>query len=313
MWSPETLFRDYFLPFYPKDAALDLGAARTTDANPGANASFGENIRAAAATFVNAASVVVEPSLDLDFSFASVHRLSKALSRERRDKWLEERPFDQSTILQLVVHGTFYVGECIVRNAGGQWLIRRPLWESPVRMESPLGVADLAVFQWWLKSLADEAYSTSGVASLGDRFRTYVEEPFRASQTAQLPPWLDEGRKLPRLQKVKYDVFYKYLKANLPEVRDLGSDFPSPERFAELSFRYLDFLIVGGGRKLLISGLSSVGFFVFWIGPLGFEKSIFLESDSFPEPFVRKDGERIQVHFSREKRTLFHEYLWSGP
>ena len=118
---------------------------------------------------------------------------------------------------------------------------------------------------------------------------------------------------MPRLQKVKYDVFYKYLKANLPEVRDLGSDFPSPERFAELSFRYLDFMIVGGGRKLLISGLSSVGFFVFWIGPLGFEKSIFLESDSFPEPFVRKDGERIQVHFSREKRTLFHEYLWSGP
>ena len=35
--TAQSLFNDYFLPLYPTEAARDLAAARTTDANPGKN------------------------------------------------------------------------------------------------------------------------------------------------------------------------------------------------------------------------------------------------------------------------------------
>ncbi len=106
---------------------------------------------------------------------------------------------------------------------------------------------------------------------------------------------------------------HKYLRAHLPELRDLGEDFPTPERFGAFGFRWMDFHRLGDGRLALMAGASPAGLHLFWLGAGGFEKSAFFPCDKFPDPVVRLDGERIVVMTSEGGAQRVHEMLWWGP
>jgi hypothetical protein len=313
--TPESLFRQVFLPLYPEDARSDLGRARATDANPANNPAILGHLGEAAAVFATNAPValgVPEAELGLDLSDASVHRLSAALTTARRDRLLAngEPGTAGNALFNLVVHGASYVGACVVRSHGGVWAVRRPLWESLVKLTSRGGEGELPIFHWWLKSLADDAAST-----LADRYRAHVEVP--CARPEERPILADAERRLPRLKRPRYDAFYKHIRAHLPELRDVGEDFPSPERFAELQFEQLSFLMVGGGRMLILWGHNEHGLHAYWMGASGFEKSAFWPCDKFPEPIVRRAGagttDAIEVLLSRGGEVQSFELLWWGP
>ncbi len=310
--TAETLLSEYFLALYPPDARADLSRARSTDANPVNNPSIARHLDEAAAAFErNAPALFGDDAPLLDRTDASVHRLSAALTPARRDAWraMGDAGSPASALFNAVVHGAAYVGACIVAEHGGAWRVRRPLWESLVHLTSRAGDADLAVFHWWLRSLADDATET-----LADRYRALVEIPCATPET--LPVLAPPDRRLPRIAKgVRYDVFYKHLKAHLPELRDVGEHFPSPERFAELGFKWLDFLLLGGGRMLLVYGPGENGLHLYWLTAAGFEKGAFWPSEAFPEPIVRPsaDGQKLEVIVSVGGRAQTHELLWWGP
>jgi hypothetical protein len=306
--TPEDLFDKYFLPFYPADARKDLRAARAADANPAQNPTILSQIDEIAHIFAELAPRAFgRTDLALDFTDASVHRLGMLLTREVRDTWFVAAGGGPRMIVQVAIHGALYVGACIVRSHGGKWQVRNPLWESLVRLESKAGTADLAVFQWWLKALSDEEI---GKGRLVDRYRTHVEVPtFDASS---LPVIADGARNIPRLVKVRYDLLYKHLKAHLPELKTVGDDFPSPERFEEYNFSSLDFHLVGGGRTLLLAGAAKDGLHLFWLDATGFQKSAYFPADSFPAPMVKVDGEKLIVLLSRDGKQETHEMLWWG-
>jgi len=313
--TAESLFREYFLPLYPEDAQRDLGRARTTDANPAKNLSVLAHLGEAAEVFVRMAPAALGASddeLGLDYSDASVHRLSKALTRARRDALLSSggKGTAESAFFNVVVHGAAYIGACIVRGHGGEWAVRRPLWESLVRLVSRSGEGELPVFHWLLKSLADDARGT-----LADRYRAHVEVP--TTPVEQLPVFVAADRNLPRLKRPRYDAFYKYLRAHLPELRDVGEDFPSPERFEELRFEHLSFLVVGGGRMVVVHGANEHGLHAYWLGKEGFEKSAFWPADKFPAPLLRPAGddrgEKLEVLLSHDGTPRSFELLWWGP
>lgn len=326
----ESLFRDLFLPLYPDDVKADLGRARTEDANPAANPNILAHLDDAARVFLEMAPTVlgVSPTtLGLDYTDASVHRLSAALTTERRDRLMANGAIGtaQNALFNVVVHGAAYVGACIVRSHGqdgaASWSVRRPLWESVVRLESRAGQADLPVFHWWLKSLADPTGDVATTAegpihaTLADRYRTYVEVP--CARPEELPVIAPPDRDLPRLAKARYDAFHKYLRARLPELRDVGEAFPSPERFAELGFDHLSFALVGGGRMLVVFGPTKHGLHAFWLTKAGFEKSAFWPCDAFPAPILRVKGagtdQKIEVVLSRNGVASAIEMLWWGP
>src|SRR6185503_10295856 len=210
-------------------------------------------------------------------------------------------------LVTLATHGALYVGACVVRSHGGVWQVRRPLWESLVRLTSRAGTGDLAVFHWWLKALSDDEIDKG---RLVDRYRTHVEVP--TFDPGSLAPIAHADRRLPRLTRVRYDLLYKHLRAHLPELRDVGADFPSPERFEEMGFSWLDFLLVGGGRMLLLHGPTDRGVHLFWLDQGGFVKSLFYPADAFPEHKVEVIGETIRVIVSIQGRPEAHEMLWWG-
>ena len=310
--TAESLFREIFLPLYPEEARGDLGRARTTDANPAKNPALLAHVGEAAAVFAANAPIVLgvpESELALDFSDASVHRLSAALTTARRDRLIDKgaRGTADNALFNLVVHGASYVGACIVRSYGGVWAVRNPLWESLVHLTSRLGEGELPVFHWLLKSLADEDPS-----SLADRYRAHVEVP--CAKPEELPVLAPIDRNLPRLKRPRYDSLYKYIKAHLPELRDVGEDFPSPERFEELRFEQLNFLMVGGGRMLVMHGHNEHGLHAMWLGKSGFEKSAFWPCEKFPEPMIRRSGdEKLEVLLSQNGEVRSFELLWWGP
>jgi hypothetical protein len=307
--TAERLFERWFLPVYPPDARADLARARATDANPGNNPSIQAQIDEAASIFARLAPAALgEPGLVLDFTDASVHRLSPLLTREVRDTWRAPGEAGAPPMLvTMATHGAFYVGACIARAHGGVWQARRPLWESPVRLVSPAGTGDLAVFHWWLKALSDDEV---GRGRLADRYRTHVEVP--TFDAAKLPVIAPPDRKLPRLARVRYDLLHKHLRAHLPEVRDVGADFPSPERFDEMGFKHLDLALVGGGRMLLLSGPGASGFHMLWLDASGFTKAAFFEADAFPAPVVQAEGDKLRVLLRVAEREVTHEMLWWG-
>ena len=316
----EALFRDLFLPLYPEDAKSDLTRARTTDANPAGNPSVVAHLDDAARVFVEMAPAVLGVSsseLGLDYSDASIHRLSAALTIAQRDRLMTQGTAGtaESTLFNVVVHGAAYVGSCIVRSHGGTWAVRRPLWESMVRLESRAGTADLPVFHWWLKALADPSGEAKVHATLADRYRAYVEVP--CAKPEELPVIAPPDRELPKLAKVRYDAFYKYLRARIPELRDVGEHFPSPERFADYDFKHLSFALVGGGRMLVVSGPTPHGLHAFWLTKEGFEKSAFWPCDAFPAPVLRVKGvgedQRLEVILSKDSVQSVIEMLWWGP
>jgi hypothetical protein len=309
--TAESLFRTTFLPLYPEDAKADLAAARARDANPANNPGILAHLADAARVFAEIAPEalgVPAKDLALDFTDASVHRLSAALTTERRDRLAGAGAAGSAdnALFNFVVHGSAYVGECVARGHAGAWSVRRPLWESVVRLRSAAGDAELAVFHWWLKSLADDA-----TASLADRYRAHVEVP--RAKPEDLPVLAPPDRRLPKLAKPRYDALYKYLRAQLPELRDVGDDFPSPERFEELGLKSLSFLLVGGGRMLVLWGPSGAGLHAFWLTNAGFEKGAFWPCDAFPEPIVRAKDDKLEVLLSRDGKASAFELLWWGP
>jgi hypothetical protein len=120
-------------------------------------------------------------------------------------------------------------------------------------------------------------------------------------------------RSLPRLSNPRYSTFYKYLRAHVPELLDLGEDFPSPERFEAFALQWVDFFLVGGGRMLLVAGASRQGLHLFWLTSAGFEKSAFVPCDAIPGPVVRVEGERVITMTSHAGEARVHEMLWWGP
>jgi hypothetical protein len=321
--TAETIFRAYFWPLYPPDVQTDLAAARTTDANPANNPAILAHLEDAAHVFAGRARTLFDADdadLALDFSDASVHRLSAALTRERRDRWAASAAAGspENDLFNVIVHGAAYLGMCIVAKHGGRWAVRRPLWESLVHLKSRMGEADLAVFHWWLKSLSDDAFAQG--TTLADRYRAHVENA--CARPEDLPVIAVKDRKLPRLHKPRYDTLYKYIKAHLPELKDLGEHFPAPERFEQLAFTWIEFTLVGDGRMLIMQGANEHGVHLFWLDASGFEKSAFYPADKFPEPVIRvvraPDGaggetEKIQVCVSVQSAMVVHETLWWGP
>jgi hypothetical protein len=187
------------------------------------------------------------------------------------------------------------------------WQVRRPLWESVVRLTSRAGTGDLAVFHWWLKALSDDEIDRGRLA---DRYRTHVEVPTYDAE--RLPVLAPADRRLPRLAKVRYDMLYKHLRAHLPELRDVGADFPSPERFDEMGFKHLDFALMGGGRMLLVHGPAAEGYHLLWLDASGFTKAAYYPADPFPAPVVQIEGDKLRVILSVEERQVVHEMLWWG-
>jgi hypothetical protein len=312
--TAESLFEAYFWPLYPEDVRADLSLARVTDANPAGNPVLYAHVDDAANVFQRMAPWLFGPDdPHLDRSDASVHRLSVALTRERRDVWgTRGRPGSaENELFNVVAHGAAYVGACVTEAHSGRWGLRRPLWESVVTLESRAGRGDLALFQWWLKSLSDDSLSGApGALTLADRYRTHVEIP--CARPEELPT-IARPRALPRLAKVRYDALHKHMRAHLPELRDLGEHFPSPERFDAYGFAALDFHLVGEGRMLLISGSNAEGVHLFWLGAGGFEKGAFFPADAFPAPVVRAEGEKLFVLTQIQGKSATHEMLWWGP
>ncbi|HMJ53866.1 MAG TPA: hypothetical protein VK540_17395 [Polyangiaceae bacterium] len=308
--TPTRLFERYFWSLYPEDVRADLTRARATDANPAGNPHILRSLDEIADTFVVLApSAFAGADLRLDGSDASVHRLAAALDRKKRDRWASERGPDGAPLLtHVVVHGAVYVGRCAVTNHGGIWQVRRPLWESLVRLQSAAGQGNLAVFQWWLKSLSDGEIDRG---TLSDRYRAHVEEPRLRPET--LPPILDAERRIPRLAKVRYDTLYKHLRAHLPELADLGEHFPTAERFAELGFRHLDFLWLGGTRMLLVHGPGATGVHFFWLGKAGFAKGAYYPADAGSAYELAVEGETLCVTISLQGARAEHVMLWWGP
>ncbi len=320
--SVDARFRGHFLPLYPLDAQQDLARARAEDVNPAKNPATFAQLDDAAAVFAKMAPATLgltDDALRLDFSDASLHRLSAQLSTERTLRLASRgaQGTADNVLFNFVVHGAAYVGACVVRNHGGEWSVRRPLWESVVRLRSRAGEADLPIFHWWLKSLASPEGDLPHT-TLADRYRAYVEVPCATPES--LPILAPPDRALPKLSKgIRYDVLYKYLKAHLPELRDVGEAFPSPERFAAYEFEQLSFSLVGGGRMLVIHGHSKQGLHAFWLTKEGFEKSAFWPCDAFPAPLLRvkpktdSEEEKLEIVLSQDGTARAFELLWWGP
>ena len=288
------------------------------DANPAKNKALYDQMRDIAETFATMADEALGAELALDFSDASIHRLSHALTKSTRDALLgtsrelangKLETLAESAFFNVVIHGAAYIGECIVRTHGGEWSLRRPLWESVVLLKSRAGEGSLPIFHWLLKSLADSAFEEGG-SRLADRYRAHVEMP--CAKPEELPVIAPPDRSLPRLSKVRYDVFYKYLRAHLPELRDVGEDFPSPERFEDLGLKWLDFTLLGDGKMLLVSGLGRAGLHLFWLTKTGFERGAFYPCEAFPEPLVKSSGDLLTVLYSSEGKAVRQELLYWG-
>ena len=310
IWTAASLFERWFLPLYPPEVRADLARARVTDVNPSGNPRLVAAMDEIAEAFAKLAPSALGAELDLDFSDASVHRLAAALTREVRDRMLApvSETGEVPELVNLVTHGVAYVGACVVRNHGGTWQLRAPLWESLVRLESRAGTGDLALFQWWLKALSDDEL---GEPRLGDRYRMNVEIP--TARPEELPVIASADRKLPRLTKVRYDALYRHLKAHIPELRDVGEHFPTAERFAELAFEWLDFVMLGEGRMLLMHGPTANGVHLLWLDAAGFVGSAFFPADAVPPHQVEVDGDKLVVTVPVLGRETRHELLWWGP
>jgi len=307
--TPEELFKRHFEPLYPVGESLDT--LRERDANPANNPAIVAKLEELAATFEKLAPVALnKPDLVLGRDDASVHRLAVLLDRAARDRWAAERREDgASTLAKVVVHGAVWVGACIAatRGAAARWRVRNPLWESRIELTSAAGVGELSPFMWWLKALSDEEIERP---SLGDRYRTHVEVP--TFDAASLPVIAPPDRRVPRLAKVRYDALFRHLKAHVPEIGSVGDDFPSPARFDELAFKWLEGKWLGDGRMLLLHGPSQGGVMAIWMSKQGFEKSAYFEADPGSAHMVDVDGDKVRFVVRSSGRDVVHEMLWWG-
>jgi hypothetical protein len=314
IWTATSLFDAYFRPLYPESARDDASLAelRTRDANPGKNPRILASLDETAEVFARLApAALAKPDLALDFSDASVHRLGTALDRAARDALLSaSTPGDPSApLVQVVVHGALYVGRCIVASHGGTWGARNPAWESVVHLVSRAGEGDLTPFHWWLKALADDEIDRAGLVS---RYRQYVELPTMDPMTLPKIVTQRADRALPKLKTVRYDVLHKHLKAHLPEMKDLGRDFPSPEAFADLGFLELEMVLLGEGRMLLMHGRGKRGLHLFWLDHQGFSHAALFPADPGDAHRIAIEGDKLTVRFHAGGVERVHEMLWWG-
>lgn len=317
-WSAERLFDVFFRPLYPPDLQADvraLVAAREVDANPANNPRLLAELDDIATVFARVAPAALgAPSLELDRSDASVHRLGAALDKAARDRLLlASKPGDPAAPLaNLVIHGAVYVGACVVARHGGVWGVRRPLWESVVHLESRAGTGALAPFHWWLKALSDAEIAGTEQDGLGSRYRQHVERA--RFDPSSLTPIVSEraDRVLPTLRKVRYDTLHKHLRAHLPELRDVGRDFPSAEKLDELGFLELEFKLLGEGRYLLMHGRGKQGLHLFWLDRQGFSHAAFFPATPGDPHRVEVEGDKLIVRFKAGGTDQVHEMLWWG-
>jgi hypothetical protein len=301
--SAEELFVRYFRRQYPPE--VDLARVRTIDANPGNNPHIVAQLDAIATTFAALApDVLGAPGLVLDRSDASIHRLAPLLTRGLRDRLLTGDP---PAIVHLVTHGAVYLGACVVASHGGRWLVRNPLWESRVALTSRAGVAELAPFQWWLKSLSDAEVEETPLA---DRYRLHVEVPTSAPEVL---PVITPPRPLPRLKAPRYDSLVKYLQKHLPELPGVGAHFPTPDKLTRMAFHWLDFLLVGGGRMLVIHGPTDDGVHLFWLDASGFASAAYYPADALPPHRLEPRGDHLVLTLPVLGQEQDHEMLWWGP
>ncbi len=303
--TADAIFSRHFLPLYPPEQQADLRelvGARYTDAVPVAGVDLERELAAVADRFAVLAPKALGRDLRLDFSDASIHRLGAALTREARDAAIA-----QGELAPLVIHGAVYVAATAVRAHGATFRPRRPLWETAVTLESRAGRGDLAPFHWFLKALSDAEIDQGGLTT---RWVQHVERA-RLDPTT-LRPFLREARALPPLKVVRYDTLHKYLRAHLGELRDVGRDFPSPERFDELGFLSLEFLVLGGGRLLLLHGRGRAGLHLFWLDADGFSHARCFPADPASPHRVAVDGDKLELHFSREGAAVDDEILYWG-
>ena len=302
--TAERLFQSLFQPKYPAELRDEraLVAARAMDANPGRNPTLYAELEEIADVFARVAPVALGRELTLDRTDASVHRLAAALDRKTRDTLIAS-----GAIVDLVIHGAVYVGSCVVRNHGGVWGVRRPLWESVVTLTSRAGVGDLAPFAWFLKALSDPEIDRAGLSS---RYREHVERA--TARPEELPMIVVGERKLPTLKHVRYDTLHKYLVAHLPEMRDLGRDFPSPEQVSEIGFLSLDFLLLGEGRLLLMHGRGKAGLHMLWLDHTWFSHARFFPADPGAVHQIEVAGDKLRVTFELNGQRQEHEILYCG-
>jgi hypothetical protein len=314
-WTATSIFEAYFRPLYPPELRDDpraLDASRSIDANPGGNPRFVLELEHVASVFAGLAPQALgTPDLSLDFSDASVHRLGAAIDRGARDALIgASTPGDpQAPLVNVVVHGAIYVGRCIVERHGGAWGVRRPLWESVVHLKSRAGEGDLTPFHWWLKSLADDEIDKAGLVA---RYRQHVERS--TARPEALPPIVTThlDRKLPVLKIVRYDTLHKHLRAHLPEMKDLGADFPSPEQFADLGLLELETMLLGEGRIVLMHGRGKRGLHLFWLDFQGFSHAMLFPADPGGKHSITLGGEKLVVRFAKDGKEIEHEMLWWG-
>ncbi len=310
-WTAERLFEVFFRPLYPPDLQSDaaLATARAVDANPAQNRRLYAELDEIATVFANLAPHTLgrhaQNELDLDRTDASVHRLAAAVDRATRDRLLASPP----QLAQLVIHGAIYVGACVVANHGGRWGVRRPSWESVVTLESRAGTGDLAPFHWWLKALSDAEIDQGGLAT---RYRQHVERA--TARPEELPAIVTQrpDRKLPSLKIVRYDTLHKYLVTHLPEMKDLGRDFPTAEKLDEMGMLSLDMMLLGEGRMLLMHGRGRNGLHLLWLDHAGFSHAAFFPADPLVPHSVRLDGDKLVVEFELDRKRVVHELLWWG-
>ena len=310
-----SIFEAYFRALYPQELRDDVAAliaARSLDANPAKNRRLFAELDDTADVFAKLAPRALgRDDLALDFTDASVHRLGTALDRPTRDALIaaSKQGDPSSPFVNVVIHGALYVGACIVRAHGGAWGVRRPLWESVVHLSSRAGEGALSPFHWLLKSLGDDEIDKAGLVS---RYRHYVE---RATFEASALPKIVEGaggRTLPSLKKVRYDTLHKHLRAHLPEMKDLGNDFPSPEEFQDLGFLELELLLLGEGRMLLMHGRGRRGLHLLWLDHRGFSHAAFFPADPGDPHRIAIEGDKLIVRFVQGGAPRVHEMLWWG-
>ncbi len=307
-----TFFEEVFAPLYPAGYRAELADIRAHRPEPCSHPGTLARLDDIAETFKRLAPSLLRISdASLDDTDASIHRLSVVLTRDRREALLAQHTAEQPVVpllAVLAIHGAIYVGRCIVRNHGGLWLVRRPLWESSVWLRSRVGEAELPVFQWWVKSLSDGEVDRTPLA---DRYRAHVEMP--CFDPSGLPVLSSAPQPIPRLDDPRYDRVVEHLRRHAPEVRTLGNDFPTPERFAQYGFLWLAFEWLGGGRMLLMHGPAQrQGAHLFWLDAQGFVKAAFYPSDVFPAHRIEVEGDSLRVIVSIDGQVRCHDLPWWG-
>ena len=307
MSTAQDLLAHWFWPHYPSDVRAAPFLHRDVDANPAGNPAFAAALAEAAALFVRNAPGLLGAELAL--TDAGVGTLARALTRARRDGWMAQSDpsSPDNLFLQAIVHGAAFLGEVIVREHGGRWEIRRPLWESVVHRRHGGAVSP---FHWLLKSLADDAIDD---APLSVRWNVHITMDDVSPDSL---PVIAKTRTLPPLKAPTYDLLVKYIHQHLPELRDVGEGFPSPEAFTAKAYPRLGFEPLHGGRVVALHAQlegESPTVEITWMTARGFERTETLPCDAGVAYFARAvTNELLEITLAWQGRPRTHRLSLRG-